>query len=326
MRRREFITLIGGAATAWSLSARAQDKTKRLIGLLAAASPESALPQTNAIHEGLSNLGYVDGRDYQIFRKWAYGVMDRLPALLEELVQLKPDLIVANPTPAIVAVRAFTKTIPIVSFMITDEMRLGLVASHAHPGSNVTGLLMRVEGMVGKQLELAAQTIPGAKKIGIVFNPASADAPAQRQEAEAASTAFGANIVYAEVGTPNEVNSALQKLENERVQVVVVLFDALFFQERKQIADLAAGLRLPVVYSARDHVISGGLISYGISLSASARRMAIYIDKIFKGANPADLPLEFPTKLELVINLKTAKTLSLTVPPTLLARADEVIE
>ena len=197
MNRRELVTMFGGAAAAWPLAVRAQGKTKRLIGLLAAASPESATPQTNAMQEGLRDFGYVEGRDFEIVRKWAYGVISRLPALAEELVQLKPDVIVANPTPAIVAVRALTKTIPIVSFMIADETRLGLVASHAHPGGNVTGLLMRVENMVGKQLELAVQTVPGANKIGIVFDPTSADASTQRKEAEAASADLGINIVYA---------------------------------------------------------------------------------------------------------------------------------
>jgi putative ABC transport system substrate-binding protein len=317
---------VGGAAVAWPLAAQAQDRTKRVIGVVAGASPEPAMPQTIAISDGLRDLGYVEGRNYEIVRMWAYGVMDRLPMLAEEMVRLKPDVIVAVPTPATVAVKAHTRSIPIVSFMIADEIRLGLVTSHSHPGGNVTGLLMRVEGMAGKLVELAVQTLPGATKIGIIFNPTSADASAQRQETESARATFGINIVYAEVRTPSEIGSAFQRLESERVQVAVVLFDGLFFQERKQIADLAAGLRLPVVYSARDHITAGGLISYGISLRANAYRMAAYIDKIFRGANAADLPLEFPTKLELVINLKAAKSLGLDISPTLLARADEVIE
>ena len=205
-------------------------------------------------------------------------------------------------------------------------MRLGLVASHAHPGGNVTGLLMRVDGMVGKQIELAIQTCVGATKIGILFNSSSADATNQRREAEAASALLGVQSVYEQVSSPDEIDTALRQLGNERVQVVAVLYDALFVQERRRIANLAATLRLPVVYAARDHVVDGGLISYGISLRASARRAAVYIDKIFKGAKPAELPVEFPTRLELVINLQTAKTLGIEVPPTLLARADEVIE
>ena len=324
MRRREFITLLGGAA-AWPLAARGENSTKRLIGNLAAASVTSAAPR-NAFLEGLRELGYIEGRDYELAHRSADGAMDRLPLLAEQLVRLKPDVILANPTPAIVAVRTLTKTIPIVSFMIANEMQLGLVASHARPGNNVTGLLLRVDGMVGKQVELAVLTVGGASKIGIVFNPSAADAATQRREAEAASTALGATCIFAEIRTPDALDLAFQRFERESVEIVVVLYDGLFFQERRRIAALAAEGRLPAIYAARDHVVGGGLMSYGISLRSSARRMAIYIDKIFKGVQPADLPLEFPTKLELVVNLKTAKALGLEVPPTLLARADEVIE
>jgi putative ABC transport system substrate-binding protein len=324
MKRREFITLFGGAA-AWPLRARAQ-RGRRLIGVLAAASPQSAAPQTEAIDEALRELGYVEGGDYEIVRKWAYGVMDRLPLLAQELVALGPDVIIAAPTPAIVAVRAVTKTIPIVSFMIADEIRLGLAASHARPGGNVTGLLMRLEGMVGKQIEIALQTVPNATEVGAVYNPTSADAAIQRRETEAASSAIGVTILYEEARSPVEVEPAFRRLEREHVGVVAVLYDALFFQERKRISDLVAALRLPTIYSARDHVTDGGLISYGVSLRANAHRMGWYIDRIFRGALPGDLPLEFPTKLELVINLKTAKALGLEIPAALLARADEVIE
>jgi ABC-type uncharacterized transport system substrate-binding protein len=324
MKRRAFISLLGGAA-AWPLAARSQGMTKRRIGLLAAASPESAVPQTDAMYEGLRDLGYVEGRDYEMIQKWAYGVMARLPALAEELVAIKPHVIVAVPTPAIMAARAHTTTIPIVSFLIADEMRLGFVASHAKPGGNVTGLLVSVEGMVGKQIELAMETLPASKKIGVIYNPTSAEAVDQRAQAEAASSAMGITVQYEGVRSPLEVDSALRSLRGH-VGVAVVLPDGLFFQERKRIAEVAAILGVPIVYSYRDHVIDGGLISYGVSLRANARRMATYIDKIFKGAQPADLPLEFPTKLELIINLQAAKALGLQLSPFLLARADEVIE
>jgi ABC-type uncharacterized transport system substrate-binding protein len=326
MNRREFITLVGGAA-AWPLGASAQQPERvSRIGLLAAASFTSAAPQAQAIEAGLRELGYLEGRDYEMVRKSAEGVAERLPVLAAEMVRLKPDVIVANPTPAVVAVRTLTTTIPIVSFMLADEVRLGLVASSARPGGNVTGLLMRVDGMVGKQIELATEVVSGAKKLGILLNPGSADAANQRRESEAARTAFSVTYVYAELRTPDEIEPAFQRLESERVQVVVTLYDALFFQERNRIAELAATRGIPVVYAARDHVAAGGLISYGISLRANAYRVAAYIDKILKGAKPADLPLEFPTRLELVINLRAAKAIDLNVPPTLLARADEVIE
>ena len=324
--RRKFLATLGGAAAAWPLAARAQTPVKRVIGHLAAASFTSSAPQGQAIEAGLQELGYLEGRDYEMVRKSAEGIAERLPVLAAEMVRLKPDVIVANPTPAVVAVRTLTTTIPIVSFMLADEVRLGLVASSARPGGNVTGLLMRVDGMVGKQIELATEVVSGAKKLGILLNPGSADAANQRRESEAAGTAFGVTYVYAELRTPDAIEPTFQRPSSERVQVVVTLYDALFFQERNRIAELAVARRIPVVYAARDHVAAGGLISYKISLRANAHRVAAYIDKILKGAKPADLPLEFPTRLELVINLRAAKAIGFNVPPTLLARADEVIE
>ena len=180
--------------------------------------------------------------------------------------------------------------------------------------------------MVGKQIELATQTVPGATKIGIVFNPGSADATNQQLEASVASSVLDIKLVAIEVGSPDQLEAAFQRLAREEVQAAVVLYDALFFQERHRLADLAASRRLPAIYAARDHVVAGGLISYGISLSASARRLAGYIDRIFKGTHPGELPLEFPTKLELIINLKAAQAIGVTFPPTLLAIADELIE
>jgi putative ABC transport system substrate-binding protein len=268
----------------------------------------------------------VQGQDYEIVAKWAFGVMDRLPALAEELVQLKPDVIVAAPTPAVVALHTKTASIPIVSFMLADEVRLGLVASSARPGGNVTGLSMRLDGMVGKQMELATELIPTAKITGVLLNPTSADTANQLAEAKAACATLKLLPVFVEARSPSDISSAFQQFRDGGAQVVVVLYDALFFQERRRIADAAIAGGLPVVYAARDHVTDGGLSSYGISLRANARRVAVYIDKIFKGATPAELPIEFPTQLELVINLKAANAIGLAVPPMLLTRADEVIE
>ena len=326
MRRRDFITGIAGSAVAWPLGGRAQNSHQRLIGNLFAASMTSASPQINAILEGLRDLGYLQGRDFEMIHSPADGIMGRLPSLAEELIRRKPDVILANPTPAIVAARTFTKIIPIVSFMISNEIQLGLVASHARPGSNVTGLLMRVEGMVGKQLELAVQAIKGAKRIGVLFNSASVDAGNDRREAELACQSLNVGCVFVDAQAPDQLDPMFQQFADERVGVVVVLYNSLFYQERQRIAVLAMIRRIPVIFAARDHVVEGGLMSYGISLSASARRMTVFVDKILKGAQPGDLPLEFPTKLELVINLKTAKALGLDLPDTLLVRADEVIE
>ena len=326
MRRREFVGGLGGAVVAWPLPGRAQKSDKRLIGNLFAASMTSAAPQINAILGGLRDLGHLEGRDFDMLHSPADGAMGRLPRLAEDMIKRKPDVILANPTPAIVAARAITRTIPIVSFMISSEIELGLVESHARPGGNVTGLLMRVGGMVGKQLELAAQAVKGAKKIGVLFNGASVEAPTDRRDAEAAGTALGLNYVFVDVRAPDQLASAFELFRSERVDAVVILYNSLFYQERQRIAALAADRRIPDIYAARDHAAEGGLISYGISLSASARRMTVYVDKILKGARPGDLPLEFPTKLELVVNLKTAKALGLELPSEIMLRADEVIE
>jgi putative ABC transport system substrate-binding protein len=326
MRRREFLWFVGSVAT-WRTKALAQAaRTRPLIGLLATASRAAAKPQLDAFYEGLRSLGYVEGRDFDMVDRWAEGHNEKLPQLAQELVDLQPDIIFANPIPAVMASRAISKTIPIVSFMLVDEIRLGLAASNARPGGNVTGLLMRVEGMAGKQVELASDIMPAARRIGVIVNPTSSDAPAQRNDIETAVRHRQIEAVFAEARSPPEVDNALKRITGEHVDLGIVLYDALFFTNRERIAEFAASARLPMIYSARDHVVSGGLISYGVSLRASSKRSATYIDKILKGEKPGDLPIEFPTTLELVINLKTARALGLTIPPTLLARADEVIE
>jgi ABC-type uncharacterized transport system substrate-binding protein len=210
--------------------------------------------------------------------------------------------------------------------MLTDEVRLGLVENAARPGGNVTGLAMRVDGMAGKLFELATEAVPGGMRIGIFVNTTSIDSAAQLREVGSAAAALNMERIVAEVRQPGDLEAAVKHLAAERVASVAVLYDALFFQERHRIATLFAAAQLPAVCGARDHAVEGGLMSYGISLRASAYRVATYLDKIFKGASPGDLPIEFPTKLELVINLKTARALGLDVPATLLARADEVIE
>jgi putative tryptophan/tyrosine transport system substrate-binding protein len=326
MRRRELLVWLGALSIEFSSSIRAQTSKKHLIGVLEAASPESATPQAQAFLAGLRDIGYVAGRDYEIVVKSAYGRDEILPELAEILVRLNPDVLVAVPMPAVLALKAVTNTIPVTSFMLADEIRLGLAASDARPGGNVTGLAMRVDGLVGKQIELAKRVLPSATALGILINPDSEDSQGQRQEARLAATAQSLTELFVEIRSPDEVAAGLDRLRRENVQVVVCLYDALFFQERKTIAQLATDQRLPTVYAARDHAAAGGLISYGVSLQDNARRLSAYIDKIFRGANPADLPIEFPAKLELVINLRTARALGLAVPSELLATADEVIE
>jgi putative tryptophan/tyrosine transport system substrate-binding protein len=228
-------------------------------------------------------------------------------------------------TPAAVATRKLTQTIPIVCPLLADPIRFGLIASESRPGGNVTGLLFRIEGLAGKQTELALELIPNMTAIGLLVNIASG-VIVDRQEAESASHRLGIRLVAAEVRAPNDLDTAFQALAKDGVQAVIVLVDGMLFNERDRVAALAATAKLPAIYGFRDHVDAGGLVSYGVSLADNFRGAAAYVVKILKGAKPADLPVEFATKLEMVINLKAAKALGLTVPPTLLARADEVIE
>ena len=327
MRRRDLLAILSSAAVMLPAAAFAQPTGRlRLIGILGAASPESGLPQSSAFMAGLQELGYQKGRDVDYATRWAYGRMERLPALATELVALKPDIILAAPTPAVVAAKSATSTIPIVSFMLADEVRLGLVANDANPGGNVTGILMRVEGLPTKQFQIATEIAPRARRIGVLINPTSVDAAEQRHQVEASAAALAVAIQFVEARKPDDLGAAFQTFTSERAEVLLVLYDALFFQERRRIAALAAATRIPAIYGARDFVADGGLVSYGVSLAASARRLASYVDKILNGARPGDLPVEFPTRLELVINLKTAKALGLTIPGSFLSLADEVIE
>ena len=249
-----------------------------------------------------------------------------MPALAEELAELKPNVIVTSYTGAALAARRAAPSVPIVSAVLANPVHLGLIASYAHPGRNVTGILSAVDGMTSKQLEIARELIPGVDKVGLLVNVANVGNQSQRQEIEAAATAREIKIVTAEIRAPDDLDPAFQMLASEHVPVLIALRDAMTVTKRERVVELAAAVRLPTVYGFREFVEVGGLISYGVNLAASWRRVAALVGKIFKGEQAGDLPVEFPTKLEMLINLKTAKALGLTVPPTLLATADEVIE
>ena len=325
MRRRDFVTLWAAAAIS-PLAARAQILTNRpMVAFLSTVAKERNLRMINAFLQGMQELDFIENRDFKFAYRSAEGHFDRLPSLAEEVVNLKPDVILATVTPAVVSVRALTKTVPIVCPFLADPIRLGLIASMSHPGGNVTGVLFRTEGLVGKQLQLALQLIPSARKIGFLVNVAG-PVVIDREELETASRNVGVNLVTAEVREPGDLDAAFHLLANNDVQAVIVQVDGMFFNERERVAALAAATRLPAIYAFRDHVDAGGLISYGVNLAECFHRTAAYVVKILKGSPPGDLPVEFPTKLELFINLKTAKTLGVTVPAILLATADEVIE
>jgi len=327
MQRRQFITLLGGAAAtqaALPRPARAEVSTKRPLLAVLAGVTRKEFP--TSFMEGMRELGYVEGGNIDVAYRFADGHLERLPSLAEELIQLTPKVIVAALTPAAVAARTSTQTIPIVCPILADPIDLGLIASMSRPGGNVTGLMSRIDDLIGKQIELAAQLVPALVGVGLIVNVASSEVVIARQEVERAGKRLGVKIVSAEVREPNDLDTAFKLLSNEHVQAVVILANAMLFQERGRVAELAAAARLPAVYGLREHVDAGGLISYGVNYAENFRRAAIYVVKILKGAKPSDLPVEFPNRLELVINLKAAKALGLDIPPTLLARADEVIE
>jgi putative ABC transport system substrate-binding protein len=328
MRRRDFIALIGGAgALAWPRAAVAEVSGKRpLIAWLSLGEKAASWVFVEAFLQGMRELGYSERENFDFAPRFAEGYIDRLPALAQELVQLRPSVIVSAASGPAVAAKRATATIPIVTPALADAVHLGLVASESRPGGNVTGITPYVKGLPAKQMELAREIVPGASRIGVLANLSDPKAPPQWQELETAGHELGAEVVMADAHSPDDLDRAFQALAAQRTEVTVVLQTSMLLSERRRIATLAASTRLPVVYGYREHVDDGGLISYGVDLRACFRRSAYYVQKILNGVPPGDLPIEFPTKLELVINLKAAKALGLTVPPTLLARADEVIE
>jgi putative ABC transport system substrate-binding protein len=249
-----------------------------------------------------------------------------LPRLAVELVQANPNVLLALDPDSSTAAHGATHTLPIVSALLVDPVGLGLVANYARPGGNLTGVVVAVEGLSQKQVELAAELIPGASVLGLLVNPTNATSGRQQQEIETAATTKGINIVVVQARAKSDLDAAFEGLGRAGVQGVIGMRDGMLIANAARIAQLAEGARLPTVFGTREQVIGGGLVGYGVNLDGNYRRAAYYVDKILKGANPRDLPLEFPTKLEMVVNLKTSKALGITIPPTMLARADEVIE
>ena len=326
MRRREFISLIGGVAANWSLAVQAQTKKWPLVGWLWYGESDIAANYLDQFLKGMHELGLIEGRDFDMVYRSADFRPERLPKAAEELVHLNPAIIVAGATIQAVAAKKATDMIPIVVPVLADPVGLGFVTSEARPSGNVTGIAPYIEGLPAKQLELAREVVPGARRIGLVHDVTDPKAQPQRREIEAAGKELEIKIVPAEVGNASDIGSAYDALAAAAVEVVVVEQSNMLVVSRKQIAEAAAAKKLPTVYGYREHVEAGGLISYGINLNSCFHRAAYYVDKILKGAKPGDLPVEFPTKVELVINLKTAKAVGLTIPPRLLTRADEVIE
>jgi putative tryptophan/tyrosine transport system substrate-binding protein len=325
MNRRAFIAGLGGAA-AWPLVARAQQPAIPLIGFLYGGTEQAQERNLASFRDGLRQLGYAEGSNIRFEFRFADGYLDRLPDLAVDLVRLNPNVIVSAPLPAHLAVRRATSAIPIVMATGADPVGFGLVASLSHPGGNVTGLANFADILASKQIDLLREVMPSLVRFGLLVNVTNVLHVPQLREAKNAAQAAGILVVPVEVGSPEKLESAFDTLGKERVEALIVPPDTTFFSRRRQIAQLAATMRLPAIYGYRDHVEVGGLMSYGPDTRDQYRRAAVYVDKILKGAQPADLPVEQPTKIELVINLKVAKALGLEVPPSLLARADEVIE
>jgi putative ABC transport system substrate-binding protein len=324
--RRDFITLLGGAAAAWPFRASAQTPKRPLIGFLAPASKATSGRFHDGFPQGMRELGYLEGRDYGLEERYADGDVTRLPLLAKDLVRLEPTLIVAGTTSAALAAKQATTSIPVVGVNLTDPIGMGLVANEARPGANVTGILFRVEGLTSKQIEIARELLPSAAKIGVLRNPVNVTDRSQWREAELAAAKVGVSLAPVEVRAGDEIGGAFQRFVQDRADIVAILADPMLTGMRRQIGAFALAAHLPTVNVFREHVEDGGMISYGVDLRRNYYRAAAYVDKILKGARPGDLPVEFPTKLDLVINLATARALGLTVPPSLLARADEVIE
>jgi putative ABC transport system substrate-binding protein len=325
IRRRQFITLLGGAAVTWPLAARAQQAKELLtIGVLAGSTRSTQSEWIAAFLQRLRELGWIEGRTVEIEFRWAEGRSERYAAIAAEFVGLKVDVIVASGG-AVAAAKKATSTIPIVFPLASDPVGSGLAASLARPGGNVTGLSLQAPDLAGKRVELLRELVPGLSRVAIMANVGYRAAGSEMAEVEAIARRLGFDVVTLPIRQAEDIEPAIVSLKG-RTDALYVCTDPLVGANQVRIITLALSSRLLSIYNFRDWVKEGGLISYGPNVPDLYRRAAELVDKILRGAKPADLPIEQPTKFDLVINLKTAKALGLTIPPTLLARADEVIE
>ena len=325
MDRRMFLWTSAGGLLVRPIAVEAQPQTKiPTVGVLRPGAPPD--PLVEALLLGLRDLSYVEGRNIHLEYRWAEAKLDRLPALATELARLPVDVITTWSTPAALAAKSVTATIPIVFGGVGDPVRTGLVTSFARPGANVTGLSMLAEELSGKRLELLSETLPRVGRVAMLWNSTNPSMVFRARETQVAADALAITLQSLGLREVSDFDDAFATMTRQRPDALITLVDPFTTAHRQRIVDFAATHNLPAVYEARQFVDVGGLMSYGPSLAASQRRVAIFIDKILKGTKPADLPIEQPTKFELVINMKTAKALGLTIPQSLLLRADQVIE
>jgi len=325
--RREFITLLGGAAVTWPIAARAQQPAVPVIGYLSPTSFTMLSERLRGLHQGLKEAGYVVGENVTIEYRWSEGQYDRLPAMAAELVRKQVSVIVAGANAATFAAKAATTTIPIVFLLAEDPVQLGLVASLARPGGNATGINFVSGELTAKRMAFLHELVPAAARVAVLVNPADATATETTlRELETAVRTIGLKIQVFRASTSGEIHAAFPAMVRERSEAIFLSSDPFFSSRRVQLATLAARHAIPLVSQAREIVEVGGLMSYGANIVDGFRQQGLYVGRILKGANPADLPVMQSSKFELVINAETARILGLTVPPTLLASADEVIE
>jgi putative ABC transport system substrate-binding protein len=326
MQRREFITLLGGAAAAWPLAVRAQQPAMPMVGFLGSGSPQSDAFRMAAIRQGLNESGYVEGRNVAFEYRWAEDHNERLPAMAADLVRREAAVIVLFGTTSVMAAKQATATIPIVFAIGGDPIKSGLVASLARPGGNITGVSFLINTLVAKQVEVLHETVPKTALIGFLVNPTNPIADTDTKNLLVAAEMLGQKLLVVQSRTDSELETAFVTLVQQRAGALVVGADPFLTDRRDKIVELAARQKVPAIYPLREFATAGGLMSYGTSATEAFRLVGLYAGRILRGEKPADLPVQQSTKVELIINLKTAKTLGLNIPLPLLGRADEVIE
>jgi putative ABC transport system substrate-binding protein len=330
LKRRSFITLLGGAAATWPMAARAQQlaSTVRHIGFLlpGGARTTAVRGQLEAFRQGLKEYGWVEGQNIIVEYRFAEGKEDALPAIAAELARLRLDVIVAESTPAIQAAKTVTQTVPIVMATSSDPVGTGLVANLNRPGGNITGLSLQAPELSGKRLQLLTEIVPGLARVAVLSNPLNPNTAPIVEQTKAAAQSLGVEVHVAEVQAPDKFGSAFATITSAHAGALIVLPDPLLYGQHPRVVTFTAASHLPTLFPEKEVADAGGLIAYGPSIPASFRRAAAYVDKILRGAKPGDLPVEQPTTFELVVNLQTARAIGVTIPTSILLRADEVIE